>query len=217
MKLRTIGTLALCAALVVSFMVLLPDAAWAGPGGIIKAATHTLFGRIILAILTILLAPVIIYYAVKSAIQVRRTRRDLASLSANLPQYRWLDLKDRVTETFQWVWASWSRQKMDQASQYCTHWYWQNQQLMLDQWAEHGLENVCRLNSITSITPLFVQHSSDNNGEGSRIVVDIKAKVVDYMVEKATGNIVKGDQKEGDLDTVWTFVWNYEAWKLNLI
>src|SRR5258708_12882853 len=98
MKLRTIGTLALCAALVVSFMVLLPDAAWAGPGGIIKAATHTLFGRIILAILTILLAPVIIYYAVKSAIQVRRTLRDLPGYSATLPQYPPHALQDPVTE-----------------------------------------------------------------------------------------------------------------------
>src|SRR5262249_3896774 len=78
-------------------------------------------------------------------------------------------------------------------------------------------ENVCRLDHIESITPLFVQHVTSPDGAGSRVVVDIKAKVVDYMQEKATGKVVQGDQKVGELDTVWTFIWEKDAWKLNLI
>src|SRR5438874_11425991 len=104
MKFRTAISWFLPVVLALCFVLLAPSEAWAGPGGIIKAATHTVFGRIILGILTILLLPVIIYYSIKTALQVRKTKQDLVVLSAMLPRYRWLDLNDRVTETFQWVW-----------------------------------------------------------------------------------------------------------------
>ena len=67
------------------------------------------------------------------------------------------------------------------------------------------------------MTPLFVQHVAENEGEGSRVVVDIRARVVDYMIEKQSGNVVQGDKKPGELETIWTFVWNNGAWRLNQI
>ena len=39
-----------------------------------KAATQTLFGKIVMAALIVLLSPLIVYYMVKTAIQARRTR-----------------------------------------------------------------------------------------------------------------------------------------------
>jgi hypothetical protein len=217
MKALGYGKTILLAILVVFVVALCADAAFAGPGGIIKAATRSRPVQIGLVILTILLAPIITWFLVKRAIQIRRTRNDLAALAALHPQYRWLDVKDRVTETFNWVWSAWTQQKMELASAYTTHWYWQNQQLLLDDWAAKGLENVCRVVAISQITPLFVQHVEEGNGERSRLVVDITARVIDYLREKNTGKVVQGDEKEGELETIWTFMWVDGAWRLNLI
>ena len=138
------------------------------------------------------------------------------AIGQTMPQYRWLDINDRATAVFSWVWSAWSQQKMDLTKHHTTSWYWQNQQLQLDEWARNGLTNVCRLIKIETVTPLFVQHNAENGGEGSRVVLDIKARVVDYL-EDAQGNVVQGDKTEGDLDTVWTLVWNDGDWKLNKI
>ncbi len=191
---------------------------WAGPAGIIAdAAFRTPVGRIITGLLAVLLSPFIIYYMIKHAKQVRRTREDLSRLTALHPQYRWLDVKDRAMATFTWVWSAWGKQKMDAAAAYTTSWYMQNQQMLLDDWTDRGVENVCRLNSIKRVEPLFVQHNESNEGKGSRMVVGIAAKVVDYLIDKSTGKILEGSKKVTDLTTIWTFVWEDGAWMLNLI
>lgn len=190
---------------------------YAAPGGLIKAASQTLFGKIVMAILVVIFSPLIIYYMIRSAINVRRTRQDLARLAKADPQYEWLNARDRITATFNWVWSAWTQQKMNISADYTTAWYWQNQQLQLDDWARRGLENVCHVEKIVSITPIFVQHSAQEGGEGSRLVVNISARVVDYLQEKPSGKIVQGDKKPGDLESVWTFVWQGGAWRLNLI
>lgn len=202
----TMGIWLLCAAPV-----------WAAPGGIIKAAAKTLVGQIILGILTVIFLPVIVYYSVRSRRSVRRTKSDLTLLAQNYPQYEWLGAKDRIMSTFNWVWSAWAQQKMSIASDFTTSWYWQNQQLQLNDWERRGVENVCHVEKIVSITPIFVQHAAQEDGEGSRLVVSIKAKVVDYLQEKDTGKIVQGDKKSGDLETIWTFLWQEGAWRLNLI
>ena len=200
-----------------AFFMTAQSAAWAGPGGLIKAAVMTPLGRIALLILAVIFSPIIIYYAIKRARQIRNTREDLARLAALYPQYRWLDIQDRATAAFQWVWSAWGRQKMETASAFTTSWYMQNQQMLLDDWETRGLENVSRLTKIKTLVPLFVQHNEANDGQGSRLVVAISADVVDYMVDKATGKLVEGDKKVGDSSTVWTFVWQENAWQLNLI
>ena len=48
-------------------------------------------------------------------------------------------------------------------------------------------------------------------------MVAITARVADYLQDKATGKLVEGDKKVGDSSTVWTFVWQESAWRLNLI
>jgi hypothetical protein len=195
----------------------LADPAFAGPGGILKAAAQTVWGQIGMGILVLIFAPVIIVYITKRFKHLRKVHKDLDALATLYPQYRWLDLRDKTTEIYQWVWSAWSQEKMSLASEHTTHWYWQNQQLVLNQWERDGLENYCRLERIKSIEPLYVEHIEENNGNGSRVVVEVNAMVIDYMKERATGKVVMGDKKVGELETIWTFVWQDGRWLLNLI
>jgi hypothetical protein len=204
---------ALC--VVVAVLVSVPEVAYAAPGGIVKAAGKSLVGKILFGLLAIIFLPIIIWYVVRRALAVRRTRKALAQLATQYPQYRWLDLRDRVTEVFNWTWSAWTQQKMSLAAGQATHWYLQNQQLQLDDWERRGVENVCHVEKIQAIVPLFVSHGV--NGEGARLVVSIKARVVDYLRHKHTGQIIQGDTKPDDLETIWTFMWQEGAWRLNLI
>jgi hypothetical protein len=213
---RTIVRVGVCVA-AAAVLCLMADSAWAAPGGLIKAAARTTLGKVVLGILAVVFAPVLIFISIRTQLHIRKTKKDLAMLAARFPQYRWLDVKDRATASFHWVWSAWTQQKMQLASDYTTSWYWQNQQLQLDEWARRGVENVCHVVNLVNIQPIFVQHNEANDGEGSRLVVTINARVVDYLRESSTGKVVQGDTNEGDLETIWTFVWQGGAWRLNLI
>lgn len=189
----------------------------AGPGGIVKAVTKSFWGQVGIGILVMIFLPIIIWYNCTRWRHITRVKRDLQQLASVYPQYRWLDVRDRATAIFTWVWSAWSQQKMSMALHHTTHWYWQNQQLVLDQYEKNGLENVCRLISVKGVTPLYVQHVDDETGNGSRIVVSINATVVDYVKDKQSGKTVQGDEKPGDLETIWTLMWDDGFWKLNLI
>ncbi len=199
------------------FLAFYTDAAFAGPGGLIKVAAETPLGRVVLFILAIILSPFLIYDAIKRATQARRTKADLELLARADVRYHWLNVKDRVTEAFQWTWSAWSQQKMEKAAEYTTDWYWRNQQMQLDEWESRGQENVCQLFGIKNITPIFVEHCAENEGDGSRLVVEFQASVTDYLRDKATGKLIEGDKKRGDLTAIWTFLWRNGAWRLNLI
>ncbi len=188
----------------------------AGPGGIIVAVEKTWLGRVVTIILIIVLSPIIILDAIQRRRAIKRTMSALNTLSQCLPQYRWLDFTDQVTNAFSWVWSAWSHQKMEEVSAFTTDWYWQNQQLLLDDWKARGVTNICSLNKIGQIKPLLVQHNPQNQGDGSRIVVQIDATVVDYLVDES-GKLMKGSKTPSELRTVWTFLYQGDAWKLNRI
>lgn len=195
----------------------LVEPVFAGPGGIIKEVAMSFWGKVGLSVLAIIFAPLIIWYMAKRHKHIKLVRSDLDRLAALYPQYRWLDVRDRATEIFLWMWSAWSQQKMSIAADFTTHWFWQNQQLILDQWAAENLQNVCRPEKIISITPLYIEHIEEDNGDGSCIVVQIKATVVDYLKNNSTGAIVKGEEKVGDLETIWTLKRQEGEWRLNFI
>jgi hypothetical protein len=201
----------------VCLVVGLSDPAFAGPGGVFKAVAETFWGKVGLLALVVVFSPLLIWYYGRRYKHCKAVKKDLEALAAVYPQYRWLDVKDNATEIFTWVWSAWSQEKMSLASEHVTHWYRQNQQLLLDQWQRDGVENFCRLERITNIVPLYVEHKEGENGNGSRLVLEIDAVVVDYLKDRTSGKIVKGDTKSGDLETIWTLMWQDQKWKLNLI
>jgi hypothetical protein len=195
-------------------LALLAAPALAAPGGVFRNPVAL---WVILILLPILL-PFAIYVTVKERKQIKKTEKDLAYLATAFPQYQWLTLRDRAQDAFRWMWAEWSKGELENRHEYATDWYWRNQQLLLDEWESKGLENVCDLHKIYRIDPFYVAHNTDNpNGEGSRVVVRIRAEVWDFLREKATGKVIKGEDKVGSLTTLWTFLWDGEKWRLDRI
>jgi hypothetical protein len=204
---------ALCLLAVIAIAVMPAEAA---PGGVIKAAAKNVWVQIGLGVLTVVFLPLSIWWSAKRWRHIQATKKALRALAVHHPQYHWLTLRDRTADIFQWVWTAWTDQKMSQASSFMTHWYWQNQQLILDRWTKQGLTNVCEMKKIVNITPIFVQHVQSETCEGSRVVMEIDANLVDYL-QDSSGKVVEGDKKADQLITIWTLMWDGGAWRLSMI
>jgi hypothetical protein len=206
---------------VVVLLAIFPATALAAPGGmIVKAATKTLWGKLLLAALAIILLPLIIYFAVREALAVSRTRRDLQKLTEMNGLFRWSFINERAYAVVSQVHAAWKKTDLEKAKEWMTHWFWQNQKLLyLEQWEESGLANHCKLKRIVSVKPLRVEYDEKEpgDGEGSRVVLMIKVNLQDYLAEKDTGTIVEGDELFKDHESIWTLLLENGQWKLSMI
>lgn len=206
--------------LLVFLTVLLPLPALAGPGGkIVSAAFRTPWGKVVLGLLALVLLPLIVYVGVKEWRAERRARADLKLLARTRPEFDWLALKDRAQECFHRVHHAWRRTAMQEASEWMTDWYWQNQQLAhLDRWEREGLVNRCTVKAVKRMRPLMVAcRNEDGQGGGSRVVVAITAQMEDYLEARATGKVVEGKKGFTEVETVWTLVLNDGRWVVNNI
>ncbi|MFP2928960.1 Tim44 domain-containing protein [Pyxidicoccus sp. 3LG] len=206
--------------LLVFLTVMLPLPALAGPGGkIISAAFRSPIGKIALIALTLLFLPLILYVVVKEWRAERRTRAALKTLAGTRPEFDWLSLNDRVRECFHRVHTAWRRESMQEASDWMTDWYWQNQQLVhLDRWEQEGLVNRCTVNEVKRVRPLMVAcRNEDGQGGGSRVVVAITAEMEDYLESRVTGHVVEGKKGFTEATTVWTFLLRDGRWRVNNI
>ncbi|NOR70158.1 MAG: hypothetical protein GQ532_10800 [Methylomarinum sp.] len=203
-------------ALLLFLLLFFSEAATAGPGGIIKEASKTLWGQIIMFGLLLFFAPLIIWYSIKRHILIKRTKKLLTQIALSDPRFEWIELKDRFTQVFYWVHTAWDQQKMELAQDHVTDWYIKNQQYLLNKWEKEGIENKVSNVKIKSIIPLYiVQNIKDDNK--NRMTVEIEAEMRDFMINKKTGKVIEGDKKLGDVTTIWSFVWQDNHWVLNLI
>ncbi len=192
------------------------DNAIAGPGGIIKEASKTLGGKIIMIGFLLFFLPIIVWYSLKRSILIRRTTKLLEQIAQSDPRFEWMELKDRFTQVFFWVHSAWDQKKMDLAEEQVTDWYLKNQQLLLDKWEKEGLENIVSNVKIKTMTPLYLALNVKNECK-NRITVEIEAEMRDFMIHTKSGKVVEGDKTLGTVTTIWSFVWQHDNWMLNLI
>ena len=203
-------------ALVVSIVFFEP--AIASPGGkIASAAFETLWGRIILVVLTIVFLPLITYVVVREKLSERRAREDLRFMAKHSPEFEWLRIQERVKDCFYRVHSGWENENLSDTTDWMTAWYWQNQQMVhLDRWKKEGLKNICDVKKIANITPLlFVHRNQGNAHEGSMIAILIDAKMKDYLVERNSGKVVEGSKRYKNVETVWSFTMEGGQWKVS--
>lgn len=198
--------------------LLIAEPALAGPGGrIARAAFETFWGRVALAILTIIFLPLIIVITFQEKIAERRARKDMRFMAGYSPLFEWLNIRNRAKDCFLRVHSGWRKEDLTQVTNWMTDWYWQNQQMVyLDKWKEEGLINICDVKRITKITPLLFMHK--NNGaehEGSMVALSIDAEMKDLLQERQSGKIVQGSERYKIVNTIWSFTIENGLWKVS--
>ncbi len=215
MKTRILIGMFICAI----FSLVLIEPALAGPGGkIASAAFGTFWGRILLAALTVFFLPLIIYVLIREKIAERRTRRDLAFMARRDPLFNWMKIQERVKDCFYRVHSGWRDEDLSNIVDWMTDWYWQNQQLVfLDKWKRENLVNICDVKKISDIRPLLFVHNNDKGiaHENSMVVVSISADMKDYLQDRITGDVVEGDKRYKNVETIWSFTLENGVWKVS--
>ncbi len=205
--------------LVTVFLCLDPELALAGPGGaIVKGVFKTWWGKALLTLLAIILAPLTIYIYLKEYFEVRKNRKILQDLGTLNRDFSWLTLDKNVRTIFQRVYKAWNQGDLEEASSLISPWYWQNQQIIhLNDWEKRNLKNVCNVQSISSVKPLYLDITDEENLEGSRIAFSITANIRDYLMHKETKKVVEGSKKFDDEEKIWIMEYTEGKWLLDNI
>ena len=202
--------------LVVLFLFCSQGIALAAPGGKIAIALFkTTFGKVLLGILLVIFSPLIAWILIIEHRAEKRTLAALQKISAVDRNFDWLTIRDRVIDYYHRVNAAWRKEDMSEASGWMTSWYWQNQQLaFLNQWAQDGLANHCRIRKISKIRPFYLKFENAENayGEESRLVVSITANMEDYLADRTTGKIIEGAKGYANATHIWTFLLQNGKW-----
>ncbi|APQ17529.1 Tim44 domain-containing protein [Maribacter hydrothermalis] len=193
------------------------DPMYAGPGGtVVKAIFKTWWGKILMSTLAIILLPLTLYVYFREFFAVKKCKKQLLQLGQRNKDFSWLNLDKNVRNIFTRVYIAWNNQDLKEASSYISHWYWQNQQLVhLNEWKKNNLKNVCKVDGIKSVKPLYLEISENENLEGSRIAFLITANIMDYMINRDTNKIVQGSNKFDDEDKIWILEYTEGQWVLD--
>lgn len=207
--------------LILIFLILLfffdIDPVYAGPGGtVVKAIFKTWWGKLILFIIAVIFLPLIIYTQIREYLGVRKAKKQLFLLSKINKDFSWLHLDKTVRNIFSRVYIAWNNEKMNEVSEYVSSWYWQNQQLVvLDQWKKENLRNICQIEKIKKVKPLYLEITSEENLNGSRIAFSIEAVIKDYLVNRESHRVVKGKNSYDDEEKIWILEYNEGKWVLD--
>lgn len=195
------------------------DPVYAGPGGAIaKGIFKTWWGKILGLILFILLFPIIAYTYIVEFLKVRKTKKQLLEASFKNNDFSWLNLENHFSNIITRVYDAWEKSDMSQVKNFVNNWYWQNQQLIhLNRWEEKNLKNICSLQSISSIKPLYIELSGKENYEGSKIVIKITGYIEDYLIEKESKRVIEGKKGFQDETHIWVMEYIDGKWLLDNI
>ncbi len=99
------------------------EPALAGPGGkIATAVASTLWGKILLGLLAIVLMPLIVYILIREKLSERRARKDLRFMAAHSPAFEWLKIMERAKDCFYRVHSGWESEDLSGVSGWMTDW-----------------------------------------------------------------------------------------------
>jgi hypothetical protein len=140
----------------------------------------------------------------------------LLKLSATHKNFNWIDLEKEFSHIVRRVYIAWANEDMAEVKEYVNNWYWRNQQIVnLDYWKSQNLKNVSRLRTLEKVNPLYLEFSSEENLNGTRIAIRIDVEAEDYLLDIETNKIIEGKKGYQDLDYVWFFKYEDGKWLLD--
>ncbi|MDT0559288.1 hypothetical protein RM697_11540 [Ichthyenterobacterium sp. W332] len=202
--------------LIIGFLFYI-DPVYAGPGGsVVKGLFKTWWGKLLLFALCIIFFPLIVYTYTVEFFAIRKTKKQLNAIGLINRDFSWLNLQKNVYNVFTRVYEAWDKENMKEVSEYVNHWYWQNQQQVhIDRWKRENLKNICKLDKINSIKPVYAEITDEENFEGSKIAFIITANIKDYLINRDTGKIVEGKNVYGGEEHIWIMEYTEGKWLLD--
>lgn len=195
------------------------DPMYAGPGGYIaKGLFKTFWGKILLSALAVILLPLLVYIRLVEFRKARKIKKILNTIALQNREFSWMQLEKEYSNIIRRVYNAWSNEDMGEVKQYVNNWYWQNQQLVfLEQWKRENLKNVSRLKVIEKLKPLYLELTTNDNWEGTRVAVLVQVDAEDYLMERDTQKVVQGNKGYQNLEYIWMFEYTDGKWLLDNI
>lgn len=193
------------------------DPVYAGPGGYIaKGLFKTFWGKILLSALVVILLPLLVYIRLVEYRKARKIKKILNKIALQKREFSWMQLEKEYSNIIRRVYNAWTNEDMGEVKQYVNSWYWQNQQLVfLEQWKRENLKNVSRLKVIEKLKPLYLELTSLENYEGTRIAVLVAVDAEDYLMDRDTQKVVQGNKGYQNLEYIWMFEYTDGKWLLD--
>ena len=193
------------------------DPMYAGPGGYIaKGLFKTFWGKILLSALAIILLPLLVYIRLVEYRKARKIKKILNKIALTNRAFSWMQLEKEYSNIIRRVYNAWTNEDMGEVKQYVNNWYWQNQQLVfLEQWKRENLKNVSRLKVIEKLKPLYLELTTNDNWEGTRIAVLVQVDAEDYLMDRDTQKVVQGNKGYQNLEYIWMFQYTDGKWLLD--
>ena len=193
------------------------DPMYAGPGGYIaKGLFKTFWGKILLSALVVILLPLLVYIRLVEYRKARKIKKILNKIALKNREFSWMQLEKEYSNIIRRVYNAWSNEDMGEVKQYVNSWYWQNQQLVfLEQWKRENLKNVSRLKVIEKLKPLYLELTSLDNYEGTRLAVLVAVDAEDYLMDRETQKVVQGNKGYQNLEYIWMFEYTDGKWLLD--
>ncbi|WP_100655989.1 Tim44 domain-containing protein [Alteromonas flava] len=202
-------------------LYLLPMLAHAAPSGRIA---NTLFdgplGKILLGLFIVFFLPLIVLRMLKTRRLSRMAMRNLTLLGRKHRDFEWLHVKQVAQTAFQRIHQAWTSEDLTIAAEYVEESFLQHQQVTyLDDWQQRGLQNICRISKITKTFPILVLPRNDEGitNNQSIVVLYMAANMQDYLQDKASGEIVEGNDKDKEVASIWTFTLIEGKWRVSNI
>lgn len=189
-----------------------PMEAWAGPGGVfVKAAAKSPFMRWLFVILGILFLPLIVYAYTRQGLGILRTKKDLRALAQTQPEYAWSLIERQATAAVRALYAGWQSSDLSAAMEHLRPDYFESQTALIDRWREEGKRNVCKLQELAGISPLWMRAKTD--AQYAAIALLVRGKQLDYLEHVESRRLIKGNRAAiEEFESVWLFTYQGERW-----
>ena len=154
--------------------------------------------------LIIFASTIILYFKVLRA--SFNSKRYLRLLDNKDITWKYKTIENRVIETFYVVEEAWTNNDISKAKDYMDKDLYENFKSKLEWMDINNRRNILKKIRLVNLKPVSVYDDKDDNKD--LIWFYIKGKMIDYIVDTKTNNIVSGNTKNKSFVEFWKFVKN---------
>lgn len=158
----------------------------------------------IIFMLIIFASTIILYFKVLRA--SFNSKRYLRLLDNKDITWKYKTIENRVIETFYIVQEAWTSNDISKAKDYMDKDLYENFKSKLEWMDINNRRNILKKIRLVNLKPVSVYDDKDDNKD--LIWFYIKGKMIDYIVDTKTNNIVSGNTKNKSFVEFWKFVKN---------